>query len=103
MTEEETAPIISHMNDDHTDAIMAYVLAFADFEKAKLPAPEKISSALMTGIDDKGIDLSCTTPTGEIPVRIKYSDTGVGESLESASGARKLLVDMVKEARKRLD
>ena len=102
MTEKETTPIISHMNDDHADAILAYVLAFADFKKTKLPSAELISSALMTGIDAEGIDITCSTPTGEIPVRIDYRDTGVGDRLDSASGARKLLVDMVMEARKRL-
>jgi len=103
MTEEETSPIISHMNDDHADAILAYVLAFANFDEADLPAREQISSALMTGIDATGIDIACTAQTGDFPVRIEYRDTGVGDRLESASGARKLLVDMVKEARSRLD
>ena len=57
----------------------------------------------MTGIDTAGIDIACATPAGEVPVRIEYRDTGVGKSLDSAAGARKLLVDMVMEARKRLD
>lgn len=103
MTEQETKPIITHMNDDHADAIMAYVLAFVDFEKAGLPSAEQITTALMTGIDATGIDINCATSEGDVPVRINYRDTGVGDHLEAASGARKLLVDMVKEARGRLD
>lgn len=102
MTKEETEPIISHMNEDHADAILAYALAFVDFEKIEIPSSEHISSAVMTGIDATGIDIVCAASTGGVPVRIDYRDTGVGERLDSASGARKLLVDMVKEARKRL-
>ena len=95
MTEDQKAPIISHMNEDHADAILAYVLAFADVDA------KEVQSAVMTDIDVTGIDIAVNGSEGD-PIRINYKNTGVGDRLESASDARKLLVDMVKEARKRL-
>lgn len=99
-SEQDTQSVIEHMNEDHADAVLLYVKAFAD--PAEFENMDLLESAAMSTIDESGIDVLCQYGTTDRTIRINYKDTGAGERLESISGARKMLVDMVMNARKKL-
>lgn len=90
--EETVTGIVGHMNDDHTDALVLYIKAFAGLE-----ADEGTTS--MTSIDAHGIDLTCKVNDQEKAIRITFSETGITDALNSRAEARSVLVDMVKIAR----
>ena len=83
------AGIISHMNDDHADALALYCRAFS---KAT-----DIAGATMTGVDRYGFEMSAKTPEGPRPVRLAFA-----QPVATADEVRAALVRMVKEARARL-
>jgi len=78
--------IISHMNEDHSDAMVLYC-------KTMSKATDT-TEAVMTGIDRYGFEMSATTEAGQRPIRLAFDK----EVLDS-EGARKELVKMVKKAR----
>jgi len=85
-----TAGIISHMNEDHAEAMAAYCLAFS--------RAESVSEVTMTGIDRYGFELSAMTPNGRRPIRVGF-DAPIADSGE----ARAALVALVKRAREILN
>ena len=85
-----SAGIISHMNEDHADAMEAYCLAFS--------RAEQVSEVSMTGIDRYGFELSAMTPNGRRPIRV-----GFDEPITSPSEARAALVALVRRARETLN
>lgn len=78
--------MINHMNEDHADANLLYVHFFAGLKKA--------TAARMTGIDEQGIRLTAETPEGEQTVMIKFR-----QPLVNPEDARRMLVEMVQQAR----
>jgi putative heme iron utilization protein len=54
-------------------------------------------SALMTGIDRLGFEMSTLTPAGPRPIRLAFS-----EPIANKQDARKALVALLKEARAKL-
>lgn len=78
--------IIKHMNDDHSDAVLAYVHAFTPHANA--------SSANVTAIDTLGIDIEFTVGTRTERARVEFP-----EPLSSDDQVRPVLVKMVKQAR----
>lgn len=93
---ESTAGIISHMNEDHADAVALYLQAFgttnADSSQVKLIA-----------IDENGITLSYEASGNQQYCDIKFTDAGVTSPLSQISQARSALVTLVKNARKKLE
>ena len=83
---EHAAGIVSHMNEDHADACVAYARAFT---RAK-EAPE----ATMVGVDRYGFELSVATEKGPRPARIAIDD-----EVPTPVEARKALVALVHRAR----
>ena len=81
--------ILTHMNEDHADANLAYARAFTRATDA--------SAARMTAVDRYGFDLMVDTPRGTKPARIAF-----GDEVHGADEVRRALVAMVKEARGRL-
>ena len=82
--------IVSHMNDDHIEAMEVICKAFsraADF-----------SGVSMTGIDRYGFEMSVQTEQGPRPVRVAFEHT-VGTMTE----ARKGLVALTNAAREKLN
>jgi putative heme iron utilization protein len=77
--------IISHMNEDHVDAMMML---------AKIHAGINATKAQMTAVDRLGFHLRLTTPEGMKGARIAFS-----REVRTAQEAREVLVEMVKEAR----
>jgi len=83
---EEVEGIVAHMNEDHGDAVMSYARAFT--------SRGGIRSASMLSIDIDGIDLRVEHNGGTSTERVGFDKT-----LQNASQARKVLVELVKKAR----
>jgi hypothetical protein len=85
LTSADRARIVSHMNDDHADAVLAYA--------RHLGARPAATAATLAGLDPEGMDLVVTEPTGDIAVRIPFSPT-----LTDATDAHHTLVRLAKES-----
>ena len=79
--------IIEHMNEDHTDTMVLYC-------KTMSKAIDT-TSAVMTGIDRYGFEMSAHTSEGPRPIRLAFK-----KQVSDAEEARKQLVVLAKEARK---
>lgn len=82
-----SAGILTHMNDDHTDAVLAYAKSLAGIDDA--------TAATMTAVDRYGFELAVKTPAGPRAVRLAF-DAPVATSDE----VRRAMVALVKRARK---
>jgi heme oxygenase (biliverdin-IX-beta and delta-forming) len=82
------AGIVAHMNADHADALILYCTAFS---KAR-----DLSSAVMTGIDRYGFELSARTAEGPRPVRVAFP-----RPVRTPEEARTALIAMLNDARAR--
>jgi hypothetical protein len=80
------AGILSHMNEDHAEAMIAYARAFAGLPEA--------TAAQMTAVDRYGFELAVTTPAGPRAARLAFE-----EPLTTTDEVRKAMVVMVKSAR----
>jgi putative heme iron utilization protein len=81
--------ILSHMNEDHAGALLAYAHAFTS-------APDA-TAATMTAVDRYGFEMTVTTPRGVGPARLAFA-----EPLIDAAQARTVLVKLVREAEAKL-
>ncbi|HKP57498.1 MAG TPA: DUF2470 domain-containing protein [Polyangiales bacterium] len=81
--------ILSHMNEDHADALRKYARAFTRGHDAE--------RATMTAIDRHGFEMTVTTPGGIGPARIAFESP-----LTSAEDARAKLVALVRAAEAKL-
>ena len=84
--DEFSEDIITHMNEDHADALVLYC-------KAMSKATDT-SEAVMTGIDRYGFEMLATTESGKKPIRLAF-----GNEVKNSDEARVELVKLVKEAR----
>lgn len=82
--------IITHMNEDHADALIAYARAFT--------TATETSDAVMVGVDRYGFEMSVMTAKGRRPARIAFD-----EPIASSAEARKALIAMLQIARAKLD
>jgi heme iron utilization protein len=80
---------ITHLNDDHADALL-------DMARAIGGCPEA-SAARCVDADRTGLDLVATTPGGEVDVRVPYD-----EPIEGPEGLRKATVTLAQRARAEL-
>jgi len=83
---DSAAGILTHMNADHTDAVLAYAKVLAGVTDA--------SSATMTAVDRYGFELATLTPAGPRAVRLAF-DAPVTTNDE----VRRAMVALVKRAR----
>jgi heme iron utilization protein len=83
------AGILSHMNEDHAEAVVAYARAFG-----RLPAA---TSATMTAVDCYGFELTAATPDGPRAARVAFE-----QPVATTDEVRKAMVALVKDARARL-
>jgi len=84
-----THGILSHMNQDHGAALLAYCHAFSQAADT--------SAATMTSVDRYGFEMSAVTAAGPRPIRLGFS-----RPLASVDEVRKELVELVKRAREKL-
>jgi heme oxygenase (biliverdin-IX-beta and delta-forming) len=78
--------ILKHMNDDHADAVLAYVRGLAGVEDA--------AGATMTAVDRYGFDMAAATPKGPRAVRLAFDGP-----VSKPDDVRRVLVAMAKRAR----
>ena len=83
------AGILTHMNDDHADAVLAYARALAGITAA--------TAATMTAVDRYGFELAATTPDGPKAARLAFES-----EVTTSDEVRKAMVALVREARARL-
>ena len=83
---EAAAGIISHMNDDHAEALPLYARAFS--------RATDVTEASMTGVDRYGFEMSVVTSEGPRPVRIAFP-----EPVTTSEQVRTVLVAMLRTAR----
>lgn len=81
--------IITHMNEDHEDAMVLYCEAMSD--------AQNVQSVVMTGIDRYGFEMDATQEDGVHPIRIAFA-----KDVSTPDEARMELVRMVKEARREI-
>jgi len=78
--------ILTHMNDDHAAASLAYARVLAGVPEA--------TAATMTAVDRYGFDLAVTTPAGPRATRVAFD-----EPVATADEVRRAMVALVKRAR----
>ena len=81
--------VISHMNGDHADAVLAYARGLAGIAEA--------TSATITAVDRYGFEMAIVTPEGKRARRLAF-ETPVATTDE----VRRAMVALVKEARARI-
>jgi len=80
------AGILTHMNDDHSAAVLAYATALAGIADA--------TSATMTAVDRYGFELAAITPAGPRAARLAFD-----EPVATNDEVRRAMVGLVKRAR----
>lgn len=85
LTAADRARIVAHMNDDHSDAVLAYA--------RHLGARHTATAATLAGLDADGMNLIVTEPAGDRAVRIQFSTP-----LADAEDAHHTLVRLAREA-----
>lgn len=80
------AGILSHMNQDHADALVAYARGLARIPEA--------TAVTMTAVDRYGFDMAVTTPQGQRASRLAFD-----REVTTSDEVRKAMVAMVKAAR----
>lgn len=78
--------ILDHMNEDHADAVLRYVIHFGKVDKA--------TEAILAGIDRDGIDVDYHIDGRKETIRIPFA-----QSLESPEDAHMTLVHMARESK----
>lgn len=91
---ETVTAIVTHMNEDHADALMLYVSAFTDI------VTDSISELVMTDIDSNGMTLGYRLKEQSAELRIDFVET-LSRTLSAPAQAREVLVDLVKLARQK--
>ena len=84
---DAAAEIIQHMNADHSDALILLARVFAGIESQE---------AAMTSVDRLGFHVRLKTQDGMRGARIAFL-----REVSSPAEARKVLVEMVQQARQR--
>jgi len=80
------AGVLSHMNEDHASANLAYAQGLASIADA--------TSATMTAVDRYGFELAVTTPEGPRATRLAFD-----EPVSTSDEVRRAMVAMVAKAR----
>jgi putative heme iron utilization protein len=81
--------ILTHMNEDHADALALYCRAFSKAADTR--------EATMTSVDRYGFEMSAQTPAGPRPIRLAFPSP-----ITNKTDARKALVALLGEARAKL-
>lgn len=85
--------IVSHMNEDHKDALILYLKVFSGAK------PDSFDSVEMLDIDAFGITLGFSCNNELRKTRILFQEAVGLTALQDVSQSRAVLVDMVKKAR----
>ncbi|MBY6680919.1 pyridoxamine 5'-phosphate oxidase family protein [Rhodococcus sp. BP-316] len=82
-----SGPAVEHLNADHADALTAMTAAFGGFPDA--------TSAVCTGADRYGLDITVTTPRG-----VSYTRVGYTSPLASLDDLRAATIELTRDARR---
>lgn len=82
------AGILSHMNADHADTLLAYARALAGEPLAE--------AAEMTGIDRLGFEMRVKTPSGEKRIRLGFDDP-----VTTTDEVRRAMIALARAAREK--
>lgn len=82
---EVSSRICTHMNDDHSDAVLIYAQAFGGLKEA--------IAAQMLAIDNTGMDISAHVNGENVPIRINFDHV-----LQDSEDAHHTLIAMIKQA-----
>lgn len=80
------AGAVTHLNEDHADALLEMALAFTGYDDA--------TAATCTAADRYGLDLMIETPRGRAPARVGYA-----EPVGAPGGLRAATVELARRAR----
>jgi len=86
LSEKDVDGIVSHMNDDHADALRLYAEVYGGVSGAQ--------SAKLLDVDREGMSLRVTTPNATQDLRIEFD-----RPVETPNDAHRILVDMAMRAR----
>lgn len=86
--EPQALDALTHLNEDHPDALLLMALAFGDHSDA--------SEARCTRADRYGLDLDLVTPDGPRATRVSFT-----EKINSPGGLRAATVDLARRAREK--
>jgi heme iron utilization protein len=78
--------VLTHMNDDHGDSVLAYARVLAGIANA--------TSATMTAVDRYGFDLAIATPDGPKTARLAFE-----APVTTSDEVRKAMISLVRSAR----
>lgn len=95
LTPEDKAEIISHMNADHADAVLAYVHYFA--------GQREFSEATLVGIHEEymTIESNCSDSSLALP-HVTHLDVAFSKPISNLKEAEKMMVSMFFEAKNAL-
>lgn len=79
--------ICTHMNKDHSSAVLLYAQLYGNFPEAE--------TAEMVSIDPQGMKIEATANGKVVPLRVEFE-----HELQDAEDAHHTLVEMLKQARK---
>jgi putative heme iron utilization protein len=82
----EARAAITHLNDDHADALLVIAQALGGYPDA--------TAAQCSGLDRRGIDLAVHTPRGRAPARVAFR-----QALAGSSQLRAATVELTHRAR----
>lgn len=85
-SENEIVDIVTHMNEDHTDAVITYARVYTRFRD--------ITWARMVTVDASGFDVICGHAGGSDQARISFKNP-----LQDKTDVRTALIQLVQEAR----
>ncbi|BAZ13612.1 hypothetical protein NIES4071_54510 [Calothrix sp. NIES-4071] len=83
---EVSSRICTHMNDDHSDAVLVYAQTFGGLKEAQ--------AAQMQSIDTTGMDITARVNGENVSIRINFDHV-----LKDSEDAHHTLIAMVKQAR----
>ncbi len=83
ITTQVSDRICKHMNKDHAEAVLTYAQRYGDQPSA--------TTATLTAIDDRGMDLKADVNGDSIPVRVAFD-----HELKDAADAHYTLVAMLR-------
>jgi putative heme iron utilization protein len=88
LSESDVARIVSHMNEEHTDALRRYAEVYADMMD--------VESVHMKDLDAGGMVLCVTSSNSTTDIRIDFE-----RPVQTPDDAHRLLVDLAIQARDR--
>jgi hypothetical protein len=88
LSETDVARIVSHMNDEHPDALRRYAQEYTDIVD--------VESVRMEDLDAEGMTLSVTSSNSTTDIRIDFE-----RPVQTPDDAHRLLVDLAIQARDR--